>query len=264
MDFLRSNLIAVLALFVALGGTSYAAIALPKNSVGTKQIKKNAVTTAKVKNGSLLAADFKAGQLPAGAKGDPGAAGAQGPQGPQGLQGPKGDKGDTGPATGPAGGDLTGNYPNPQLKAASVGAAELQAPSYWFSTNAASTNVANNAGFVSLNLPSPASSSGIAMASNKITVTEAGHYLVTGVARWLSTNTTGQRQLIVKVDRDATDTNIANSLADPVLTPGLQQTFAGTTEINPGDELIAQAFQNSGTALDVEISLSVVRVGGPA
>ena len=78
MHFLRNNSIAIIALFVALGGTSYAAIALPKNSVGTAQLKKNAVTTAKVKNGSLVKADFKAGQLPAGA---------------QGIQGPKGDAG---------------------------------------------------------------------------------------------------------------------------------------------------------------------------
>ena len=47
--FLRGNTIALLALFVALGGTTYAATALPKNSVGTKQLKKNAVTAVKIK-----------------------------------------------------------------------------------------------------------------------------------------------------------------------------------------------------------------------
>jgi hypothetical protein len=36
--------VASIALTVALGGTSYAAIRLPKNSVGTKQLRKNAVT----------------------------------------------------------------------------------------------------------------------------------------------------------------------------------------------------------------------------
>jgi hypothetical protein len=45
--------IALIALFVALGGTSYAAIKLPKNSVGSKQLKKNAVTGAKIKNGAV-------------------------------------------------------------------------------------------------------------------------------------------------------------------------------------------------------------------
>ena len=76
--------ISLIALFVALGGSSYAAIKLPKNSVGNKQIKKNAVTSAKVKDRSLLATDFKAGQLPQGAKGDTGAAGATGATGARG------------------------------------------------------------------------------------------------------------------------------------------------------------------------------------
>jgi hypothetical protein len=66
---------------------------LPKRSVGTAQLKKSAVTGAKVKNRSLRAIDFKAGQLPAGAKGDPGAPGAKGDPG---APGPAGAKGDTG------------------------------------------------------------------------------------------------------------------------------------------------------------------------
>jgi hypothetical protein len=88
---------------VALGGTSYAAIKLPKNSVGSKQIKnnavtaskikKNSVTSAKVKNGSLLGADFKAGQLPAGPKGNTGATGARGADGAAGATGARGADG---------------------------------------------------------------------------------------------------------------------------------------------------------------------------
>ena len=73
--------VACIALTIALGGTSYAAVNLPRNSVGTAQLKKNVITSAKVKNFSLLRADFKRGQLPAG------------PRGPEGLQGPKGDQG---------------------------------------------------------------------------------------------------------------------------------------------------------------------------
>lgn len=49
--------VALIALFVALGGTSVAAIsALPKNSVGTKQLKNKAVTSTKIKNGAVTAA----------------------------------------------------------------------------------------------------------------------------------------------------------------------------------------------------------------
>jgi hypothetical protein len=46
-------IVACVALFVALGGTSYAAIKLPANSVGTKQIKNSAVTAAKIADGSV-------------------------------------------------------------------------------------------------------------------------------------------------------------------------------------------------------------------
>ena len=45
--------VACLALMMALGGTSYAAIRLPANSVGTKQLKKGAVTAVKVKSNTL-------------------------------------------------------------------------------------------------------------------------------------------------------------------------------------------------------------------
>jgi hypothetical protein len=76
--------IAIVALIVALGGTGYAAIKLPANSVGTTQLKSNAVTSVKVKNGSLLRADFKSGQVPVGPEGPAGAPGAAGPAGPAG------------------------------------------------------------------------------------------------------------------------------------------------------------------------------------
>jgi hypothetical protein len=91
----HSTVAAYLALFIALGGTSYAAVKLPKNSVGATQIKANAVGSSEVKNGALTRSDFKASSIPAGAQG------AQGLQGLQGLKGDKGDKGATG-VVGPA------------------------------------------------------------------------------------------------------------------------------------------------------------------
>jgi hypothetical protein len=44
----RSNAIAYLALFVALGGTGYAAVSLPANSVGNRQLKNGSVTPVKI------------------------------------------------------------------------------------------------------------------------------------------------------------------------------------------------------------------------
>jgi hypothetical protein len=45
--------VALVALFVSLAGGSYAALKLPKNSVGAAQLKKAAVTGAKVHNGAI-------------------------------------------------------------------------------------------------------------------------------------------------------------------------------------------------------------------
>src|SRR5947209_16093343 len=59
--------ISLIALFVALGGTSYAAVALkiPKNSVGTPQLKNGAVTAGKL-NASAIAALKSIRTLPSG------------------------------------------------------------------------------------------------------------------------------------------------------------------------------------------------------
>ena len=46
-------MIAYLALFVALGGTGYAAVNLPKGSVGTGQLKNHSVTPIKLDRGSI-------------------------------------------------------------------------------------------------------------------------------------------------------------------------------------------------------------------
>jgi hypothetical protein len=88
-----ATVLAVVALAVAAGGTSYAATALPPNSVGTAQLKNNSVTSKKVKDLALTRSDFARGQLPTGPPGPPGPAGtpgAPGPRGPAGQPGPAG------------------------------------------------------------------------------------------------------------------------------------------------------------------------------
>jgi hypothetical protein len=68
-----ANVTATLALFVALGGTGYAAIKLPANSVSTKQIKNRAVTrqklassavdSSKIRNRSVAGIDLAVGSV---------------------------------------------------------------------------------------------------------------------------------------------------------------------------------------------------------
>ena len=79
-----ANVLSITAVFIAIGGTGYAALTLPKNSVGSKQIKRQAVKSSDVKNGTLKPVDFRAGTL------------LQGETGPQGLQGPQGTPGAAG------------------------------------------------------------------------------------------------------------------------------------------------------------------------
>jgi hypothetical protein len=59
LRYLRQNIIAVIALFVALGGTSYAAFSLPAGSVGARQLKNHSITPVKFDprfiNGSVRA-----------------------------------------------------------------------------------------------------------------------------------------------------------------------------------------------------------------
>jgi len=50
-------IVALLALFVALGGTSYAVIKLPAKSVGNRELKSNAVTSAKIRPRAIAASD---------------------------------------------------------------------------------------------------------------------------------------------------------------------------------------------------------------
>ena len=55
----RRNAVAYLALFVALGGTSYAAFSLPAGGVGARELKNGAITAAKM-NPTSIAASVRA------------------------------------------------------------------------------------------------------------------------------------------------------------------------------------------------------------
>jgi hypothetical protein len=56
-----ANVVATIALFAALGGVSYAATSLPKNSVGTDQIQAEAIRTGKLAEGAVTASRLSQG-----------------------------------------------------------------------------------------------------------------------------------------------------------------------------------------------------------
>lgn len=98
-----ANVVATVALFVALGGSSYAALRItskdvPRNALTGADIRD--LTSRDIRNHSLLRRDFKRGQL------------LRGHKGARGLQGPMGATGDPGPLvdTLPSGKTLRGTY----------------------------------------------------------------------------------------------------------------------------------------------------------
>jgi hypothetical protein len=95
VDHFRGNVVGYLALFAALGGTSYAAVTLAPGSVTSRTIAAGAVTHSKLAAGSVAAsnvtkhsltsAQFKSGALLGVVKGSPGPTGPTGPAGANGT-----------------------------------------------------------------------------------------------------------------------------------------------------------------------------------
>ena len=75
-----ANVTASLTLFIALGGSSYAAITLPRNSVGAKQIRADAVRSGEIRKRSIRVNDISRNAR-AALRGKQGPAGPAGPAG---------------------------------------------------------------------------------------------------------------------------------------------------------------------------------------
>jgi hypothetical protein len=74
------TVISLIALFVALGGTSYAVIKLPAKSVGNRELKTNAVSGSKIRPGAVSRSDLARSART-------GTRGPRGPAGPAGAAG---------------------------------------------------------------------------------------------------------------------------------------------------------------------------------
>ena len=122
-----ANVTATLALFVALGGSSYAALTitgrdvrngsltgtdLARGSIGSAEIRNDSIRGVDIRNGTIMASDLAKPlrrDLLVGARTAPAVPGPAGPPGPNGEPGPKGEagpQGDTGPQGPPGPSDV--------------------------------------------------------------------------------------------------------------------------------------------------------------
>src|SRR3954454_10523296 len=85
-----ANVMSTLAVFIALGGTTYAAATLPRNSVGSAQLRANAVGASELRAGAVRSTDIRDRSITlrdlstsarTSLRGTPGPAGATGPAG---------------------------------------------------------------------------------------------------------------------------------------------------------------------------------------
>jgi hypothetical protein len=224
-------IVAIIALVVALGGTSYAAFKLPKNSVGTRQIKKSAVTGAKLKkdavtslkvrDGSLTATDLQAGQLN---------------------------------ATGPAGGDLTGTYPNPEFGPVPA----VRALSSLTQTVPTATGTIMQLSGANIDEGGMFDNEQDALVVNR-----PGLYSIDGNIGW-ENNNSGSRQARIFVNDQ-----IRGLVVDSTAGSGtVRQSVSTLVRLEAGDKVQLGGWQTSGGALDTSLAspqgavwLSAFRVG---
>jgi hypothetical protein len=248
--YLRRHHIGLLALFIALGGTSYAAVSLSANSVGARELKNQAVGSSELKNGSIMKRDLRP-QLVDNLRG------VTGPTGPTGPVGPKGDQGPAGP------GGLA-ETPAARVRKAS----DTQVIPGDGTTAIVSFTDASSEQYDIGNMFDQATDSTV------LTIPVTGIYVITGAVRWQA-NDLGFRNLNLHGPQPgglrasssvaANNTNVppGGPPGGPPLPPvpdTTRQSVSTTERFNAGDEIFMSVSQTSGAPLFLDASQNQIHL----
>ncbi len=232
-SYLRQNVLGLIAIFIALGGTAYAA-----NTIGSDDIIDESILSQDIKNAQVTSGDLRANAVVSGDVRNDTTSGG-------GLTAPDLAADSVGSSEIAPFSVTTGDLSDNAVTADKLGA--LPAARMHKSTHSQGTTGSQNAVVVfSVEDFDTGGLVTLATSNSLLTAQRAGTYMLSGGIEWAS-NPNGIRMASLKVNT----TTVASSLAPAGATAGNLSNVSTIVRLEPGDTVTMEALQNSGGGLSI-------------